>query len=206
MTWVTDLGDPAVTIAAAAILFGSLLRSSAATALSWLAAVGTCGAATAAGKLALYAYGHPVPTIWLGSPSGHAAAGVLVYGALAYAAVNAPPAGAQASPPTSFATRLAALLAIAVAGLIAASRVYLGAHSVSDVLVGLAIGGACLAWYASRSYLPAGRPRAMPWLRAGALASVAMGAAAATFGLRLPVDPLLRAIAARLVAPAFGAG
>jgi hypothetical protein len=85
----------------------------------------------------------------------------LVYGNLALIV------GAEAAPWRRFA--VAGMGGAAVIG-IALSRVALGAHSLSEVVLGLAIGGTALAFFA-RSYLEV-RPRARqigPFLAAVAL-------------------------------------
>ena len=68
-------------------------------------------------------------------PSGHAMVSTAVYGAIAIIALRRIPRPAS---------RVAIIAAVALlVGLIGVSRVYLGAHYVSDVLAGMALG---LAW------------------------------------------------------------
>jgi membrane-associated phospholipid phosphatase len=70
-------------------------------------------------------------------PSGHASGAALFYGFLAaYLVCVAPRAGLRA---------LVLAGAVAMVTLVALSRVYLGAHYLSDVLAGIAFGGAWLA-------------------------------------------------------------
>jgi membrane-associated phospholipid phosphatase len=73
-------------------------------------------------------------------PSGHAANATLIYGALAVLVFRS-----LTGPKRWIATAALALLAL----LIAASRVYVGAHWPSDALAGLALGGLLLAGLAS---------------------------------------------------------
>ena len=183
MATATGLGDAAVTIPVAAILFVSFLLASRPVALRWLCAVALCGGATAGGKLALYVHGQPIPAIWLGSPSGHAAASVLVYGALSVAVGQARP---RAIP---------VVFAVLTVLLVAVSRVYLRDHTEADVVAGMMIGGACLAWFVP------GRAAGHAWpVRAGALASIAVCLAGTAMEWRLPLDAWLRAVAAQAVA------
>jgi undecaprenyl-diphosphatase len=69
-------------------------------------------------------------------PSGHATQAVAVYGMLAALA---------AATTTSWARKVAAwTLAVVITGAVAVSRLYLGAHWLTDVLGGLALGAAWL--------------------------------------------------------------
>jgi len=81
-------------------------------------------------------------------PSGHSATAVVVYGALALIAARRGGARARAA---------AIVAAVALAGLVGITRVYLGVHFPSDVLAGWLLGGAVLAvvWR-----LAVGRPAA----------------------------------------------
>ncbi len=183
MAAASALGDPAVTITVALVLFASFLLTSRRTALQWLSAVTVCGAVTAGGKLAIYVYGHPIPTIRLTSPSGHAAASVLVYGALSIILGHARQ------------QRLPMALGALTVGLIAISRVYLRNHSNADVIVGAAIGGACLAWFTLGRMAERGPP-----VRHCALACVVISLIGMVAGWRLPIDPWLRTVAAHVTA------
>jgi undecaprenyl-diphosphatase len=77
-------------------------------------------------------------------PSGHAA-GAFCVAAFAAVALHVTP---SAGP---WRTRLLSALALLVAGLIAISRVYLGAHFPSDVLAGALI-GALIGGFAGKAY------------------------------------------------------
>ena len=75
-------------------------------------------------------------------PSGHAVASTVFYGALCVLVLQR-----VRSP----AWRVAALAgAVAMVLLVAFSRVYLGAHYLSDVLAGIAVGAACVAAFPRR--------------------------------------------------------
>ena len=176
MAEITRLGDAAVTIPIAAVLFAVLLAGARpGAAWRWSAAVAACGVVTAAGKLGLAAWGDGLAGLF--SPSGHTASGVLVYGAMALLARH----------------RVAWLLAACLAGLIAASRVYLHVHTPADVMAGLLVGAGSLACFVPGRPALAGRV-----LRAGGAACVAVCCVSLAWHWSLPIDPWLRAAAARL--------
>ena len=130
MRFLTDFGDAMVVLPIAAATLAWLVRvAGPRTAGLWCLALLACGA--------------PEPA--LESPSGHTSMSTLVYGSLALII------GAEAAPWQRFAA--AALGAAAIIG-IALSRVTLGAHSVAEVAIGLAIGAGVLALFARR-YLEA---------------------------------------------------
>lgn len=86
-------------------------------------------------------------------PSGHAANSALIYGAIAVLVLRS-----LTGPTRWIATAALALLAV----LIAASRVYVGAHWPSDALAGLALGGLLLtglAWVLAHPSHPPATPR-----------------------------------------------
>lgn len=86
-------------------------------------------------------------------PSGHAANSALIYGAIAVLVFRS-----LTGPMRWIVTAALALLAV----LIAASRVYVGAHWPSDALAGLALGGLLLtglAWVLAHSSHPPATPR-----------------------------------------------
>lgn len=70
-------------------------------------------------------------------PSGHAVASTVFYGALCVLVFRHTRSGV--------ARAAAVAIAVAMVLLVCFSRVYLGAHYLSDVLAGIAVGGACLA-------------------------------------------------------------
>jgi membrane-associated phospholipid phosphatase len=123
-------------------------------------------------------------------PSGHAGATVLVYGAVTLVCA----AATQGWPRAAIIASGGALVAA-----IAASRVYLHAHSATEVVVGLALGLLSLSWFAV-GYLRADRSR-----RAGAeraefgdwrvLATAVAVLAVLIHGNRFSVWPILKAIA-----------
>lgn len=111
-------------------------KQSSVTALSWLAAVVFCTGLTAV--LKIYFYVCP-PTPELHSPSGHTGFGTLVYGALTVIAA------AQVRGWQRLLVVATGAIFIVAIGL---SRIALNAHTVEEVLMGLAIGGVSLAFFA----------------------------------------------------------
>jgi membrane-associated phospholipid phosphatase len=89
-----------------------------------------------------------VHLLTLSFPSGHAAASTVFYGALC--------ALAFARWRSRAARAVAVALATTMVLLVTFSRVYLGAHYVSDVVAGVAVGATCLALFLA----PWGRSRA----------------------------------------------
>lgn len=140
MVTATELGSAAVAlpvIAAVALLL-ALVRSWR-TLAYWLAAVGVAQALVWTLKLTVE---RARPTaLYSGAeqfsfPSGHAASSIVLYGFLAFLLARG----------RSVRGRIALTLAAALAiGLIAFSRLYLGAHWLSDVLAGLSLGTAWVA-------------------------------------------------------------
>jgi membrane protein DedA with SNARE-associated domain len=140
MIAVTELGDAQVTLALIAAVLAWLLWSrSWRAATYWLAAVSFAAALTVAIKTGLQ-LPRPSPIYQglaqFGFPSGHATMSVVVYGFL----------GVLIGQSLSLRARLAlASSAMLLISLIAFSRLYLGAHWLSDVLGGLAFGTAWVA-------------------------------------------------------------
>ena len=140
MVAITELGDAAVLlpliVAALAWFVARRLWLSAAY---WVGAVGVAQLLAQVIKLALH---RPRPTpLYAGAeafsfPSGHAVMSAVVYGLLAWLLLR------RASP---YWQRMGGAAAMALVLLIGLSRVYLGAHWMSDVLGGLGFG---VAWVA----------------------------------------------------------
>lgn len=145
---LTDFGDLAVLLPLAlTIAVWLFYRSPRVAAPWWLVALVLCGGVTAVLKIVLFTCAL-VPE--LRSPSGHTSLSTLVYGALALIM------GTRASRGQRIALGAAAALFVLA---IAVSRVALHAHTLAEIIVGLAIGGAALvlfAWrYVSLSLAPA---------------------------------------------------
>ncbi len=158
--WITDLGTSAALGAAAAVgsaLFWTYRRSSAIIPL-WLTFLGS-QATTYLGK---YVIARPRPELQAGLealtasfPSGHTTGAAAVYGFLAYAIAREQLPGSRPQFEIVFWTTLLILL-------VGFSRIFIGAHFVSDVLAGLLVGGfwllvgfALANWLRRRDGLPA---------------------------------------------------
>lgn len=153
---VTELGDTVVVLAVTiAVLLWLSWKRCWSTAAYWLVAIAGASALNTAIKVALH---RPRPTElfypgWsaFSFPSGHSTVNLVVYGFLAFLI------GRELRP----ALRLSvAFIGLSLALLIAFSRVYLGAHWLSDVVGGLAFGTAWLAilvfFYLRKEARPAG--------------------------------------------------
>lgn len=145
MIAITELGDaqvllPVILIALAWFLVHRLWL----TAVYWLIAIGVAEVLTKVLKIALH---RPRPgSLYAGIeqfsfPSGHATMSIVVYGFLALLLSRAAPSRFRKAVVTLAVVTLAGVLI----GLIALSRLYLGAHWLSDVLGGLSFGAAWIA-------------------------------------------------------------
>jgi len=115
------------------------------------------------------------------SPSGHACLSAAVFGSLGIVAAAGRPAVARAG--------IAIFVALLV-GIIAVSRVLIGVHTWTEVLVGLAV-GVCAQTLFAWSYLRTSPPRVD--LKTFGVTLVATLLLA--FGVRLPGESLLRHVA-----------
>ncbi|HEY4251275.1 MAG TPA: phosphatase PAP2 family protein [Roseomonas sp.] len=179
MQVLTNFADQAVvlplTLVLAVALWAAGWRRGAAV---WTLAVLATLALTVALKIALYAGG---PLAGLQSPSGHTAAGTVVYGGLLVLTLARP-----------VAPMIAALPAAAIAVLFGVTRLLPGVHTPADVLVG---GGFGVAGVVLLAWLSGPRPAALPRAR---LLLAAVVVACALHGQQLHAEGLLRAIAASI--------
>lgn len=140
MIALTQLGDAAVTLpVVAAVLLWLVWKRAWRPAAYWLAAA-SFGATLTVILKAGFGLPRPLPlyegTIAFGFPSSHAAMSIVIFGFLAVLAARE----------LSLRGQLAVFSVMALlAGLIAFSRIYLGAHWLSDVLGGLSFGAAWVA-------------------------------------------------------------
>lgn len=161
---ITDLGDAALLLpASAAVLAYLLYIRSTRTASIWATTLALCVTLTVLGKLALYTCASDLYWTDLRSPSGHTSISVTFYGCCALM---------MGVDKERWTRLLLAGAGAATAMAIAASRVLLGAHTITDVIVGSAIGVFCVAWFASR-YVTAPRSP-LPW--ASAVVALALAA------------------------------
>lgn len=141
MIAITELGDTVVVIAVTIIVFLWLAWKRAwRTAVYWLAAIAGASVLNTAIKVAMHR-ARPDELLYSGwsafsFPSGHSTINMVLYGFLAFLVARELRPALRAP---------VALGAATLVFLIAFSRLYLGAHWLSDVLGGLAFGSAWLA-------------------------------------------------------------
>ncbi len=141
MVAITELGDTAVVVSVTIIMFLWLAWKRAwRTAIYWLVAIAGASALNTAIKVALHR-ARPSELLYSGwsafsFPSGHSTVDVVLYGFLAFLIAR------EFRPALRLSVALGAATLIF---LIAFSRLYLGAHWLSDVLGSLAFGSAWLA-------------------------------------------------------------
>lgn len=154
---ITDLGSP-ITIAAAALLCAALLSWRARSLIPAAVVIGALAAAWSASTMLKMVVARPRPPLGLhlvpasdpSFPSGH------VTGTATLLGIVAVTVGAAAS--RTLKAWLAALVGVAVL-LVAASRLYLGVHWLSDVIAAALLGAAVVITAdAVRAALTAGQP------------------------------------------------
>ncbi len=185
MVFVTELGDGVViALVAAAVLAWLLCRRSWRAAGYWVAAMGFGQLAATTLKLVLQRP-RPLADQYDGLsayafPSGHAAMSMVAYGFLAVLVARN-----FSSPRRWLAYALAALLISAIA----VSRLYLGAHWLSDVLGGLSLGLAWVSLLAIAYYhhsAPVPMPKGLPYVALLALALAGGWHVASQYSADLP--------------------
>lgn len=154
MLWhlITRLGEVQILLPAALLAALALIvrRDGWRTAGVWLFCLGLAILLTLASKLAFIGWGLGLPAFNFSGVSGHAMMSAALYPVLLATLV----------PSRSVAGRWLAFGAgITLALLVGVSRVYVGAHSWSEVVAGLAIGGAVTALVLIGPGLPRGLPR-----------------------------------------------
>ena len=184
LNFVTDFADPAVLLPLGAVVALHLLAARWRRGGSaWVLCVAAVLAATVLAKLAGYAASGLWGTRLLRSPSGHVAASAMIYGSL----------GALCLRPAPGRMRMGLAWAAGIAGLVGASRIGVGAHTVPEVLVGglLGMSGAwCFTALAGAAPDRVGRVR---------LALAAACIMAALHGRHLLFEPLIGHWAAEAV-------
>ena len=183
METLTNFGDSALVLPLAVVILVWLaIRIGRRAAFVWLGALLACGAVTS--LLKLYFKACSAPSLALHSPSGHTSMSTFVYGGLVLVI------GAEAQSWRRFATGTlgaGAIIAIAV------SRILLGAHSASEVVIGLIVGAIALAVFVP-AYLHDKLLRVPIW----PLAAISVIVALLIHGDQLSVEPLLGKISAYL--------
>lgn len=155
-TFFTRLGEAQILLPAMLLALGWLLLAPRAhgPALWWLFGTGVVAVVTTLSKVAFFGYEIGYAPLNFTGVSGHAMFATAVLPVLFTLA-----AGGGAAPRRR---ALAALAGYVLATLIAYSRIRVGAHSPSEALAGLALGGAASALVLYFKHLPPARPPA--WL------------------------------------------
>jgi membrane-associated phospholipid phosphatase len=144
---LTRLGEAQILLPAALLALVTMLRhpDSRSLAAWWMALLGLAAFVTTASKVAFIGWGIGWPELNFTGISGHAMFAAAVFPLLlGTLASSAPRAGRH----------LAIVVGCALAALVGASRVVVGAHSVSEVLAGLLVGGAASAASLALARLP----------------------------------------------------
>jgi membrane-associated phospholipid phosphatase len=184
--WITDFGDTAVLLPVTVVVLIVLSwRGARQAARVWLGAIVLCVFAVTVLKIVCRTCAPHLSAWSVNSPSGHTAFSVVVYGALTVMFALG------ASTP-------AKRVAIAGAGAgsivaIAATRLLLGFHTISEVAIGAAAGAVALAWFGWRYRgAPAAGATLMP------IAIGTLLAALLAHGHRLPAETFLIELVANL--------
>ncbi|CCG42677.1 phosphatase PAP2 family protein [Magnetospirillum molischianum] len=179
---ITDFGDSAVTLSLAVTVAICLaIGGEARAAVRLLLPIALCGAVAGGLKLLFGSCGGAIAGWVQASPSGHVAMSGAVYGTLALLLARPLPLSAR---------WLTAGAAATLVGLIAVSRVIVQAHSVAEVLAGLALGFLAVALYAVLNRDTPPLHLHVRWLLGGCAVVLL-----STHGLILPAEVYLRAIA-----------
>jgi membrane-associated phospholipid phosphatase len=189
---VTDLGDLGVVLPLAAVLAMVLWRfESAVAAAVFGGTLAACLGIMLLLKLAFISCGSSWQ-VGISSPSGHASASTMVYGAFGTVCAT------HLAPRFNAAIVGAVVLLVAA---IAASRVAIGAHNGVEVCIGLGVGAAALSvfvvWYRGQP-----RRRLNPTLL-GMLACVGL---AVSYGAHVPAEKLLAQLGAMIHARSGACG
>lgn len=210
LTFLTDFGDQAVIlplVSVVALVLWAQRRWRVAAA--WLLAIPAVLGTVLVLKIACYACGWLVPALGPGglalrSPSGHAASAAVAYGGLAALlaartrlasrlGLGVGPGRAAAVTPVSAvsarALTAALVTALGVAALIGTTRVQLGAHSLSEVLLAAAVGVAGAVAFARLAGPHVAERSSLP-VAAGALLVLVV-----FHGRHLPAESVIQATA-----------
>jgi hypothetical protein len=139
----TELGDPTLLLLGGfGVLFYLWCRPERQRlAQGWAVAFGLCIILTVSGKLAFYLEHDAAVGSRANSPSGHVAIAMTFYGGCAMLL------SFRRRPSVRYLATAATFLFVCV---LAASRLALGLHTLSEISVGLLIGSACLALFAGQ--------------------------------------------------------
>ncbi|MBA0286287.1 phosphatase PAP2 family protein [Stenotrophomonas maltophilia] len=147
---LSALGDSRWLLPMALVLLITLPRADARLKWRWLLAIAVTAGVTLASKLAFMGWGIGIKSVHFTGFSGHAAMSSVIY----------PVVGVLLAGPGKRARTFGRAIGVLLATAIAWSRIPLHAHSLSEVVAGLALGLSC-STLALRTASPIGRPPAM---------------------------------------------
>jgi len=188
--FITDFGDQAIVLPVVTVILISLgIQAQWRAAYSWVVTCGFALGSVGVAKALLYACGWRLPSAsasWLSvqSPSGHTVSTALIVGGIC-----ALFAGRSGWP----AFRIAGAAATIAASLIAWTRLYLGAHSLAEVSIGLLVGVLATGLFVLLAGADLRRKRS-PLMLIGVFAI-----AAALHGNRAPAEQLIRVRLAEII-------
>jgi membrane-associated phospholipid phosphatase len=183
--FVTKFGDSGFLLPASALLcFGFFATGSRRNAVAFAAAFAACVSATALTKILFMACGGHAISATIHSPSGHASLSAMFFLSLGFIATG---------ERNQIWGRILAALCITFVALIAASRVFLGAHTAAETLAGALIGLASFETFRRYSQPCAPIPPQVLLIAAGSLVLVY-----AILGASIRVEEPLERVAAWL--------
>ncbi|ELC7363747.1 phosphatase PAP2 family protein [Stenotrophomonas maltophilia] len=147
---LSTLGDSRWLLPMALVLLITLPRADVHLKWRWLLAIAVTAGVTLASKLAFMGWGIGIKSVHFTGFSGHAAMSSVVY----------PVVGVLLAGPGKRARAIGLVIGALLATAIAWSRIPLHAHSLSEVIAGLALGLSCGTW-ALHAASPIARARAM---------------------------------------------
>lgn len=145
---LSALGDSRWLLPMALVLLITLPRADVRLKWRWLLAIAVTAGVTLASKLAFMGWGIGIKSVHFTGFSGHAAMSSVVY----------PVVGVLLAGPGKRARAIGLVIGALLATAIAWSRIPLHAHSLSEVIAGLALGLSCSTW-ALYAASPVGRAR-----------------------------------------------
>ncbi len=119
----------------------------------WLLAIAVAAAVTTASKVAFIGYGWGWPAIDFTGVSGHAMFASVILPVACMALAGALAGGGRAAG----VQRVGLAVGVALSLLVGVSRAMVGAHSLSEIVVGWAVGGVAAAWVLRAAPMPSAR-------------------------------------------------
>lgn len=192
--FITDFGDQAIVLPVVTLILVSLcIQAQWRAAYSWVVTCGFALGSVGVAKALLYACGWRLPSAsasWLSvqSPSGHTVSTALIVGGTC--ALFSGRSG-------WLAFRVSGVAAAIAASLIALTRLYLGAHSMAEVSIGLLVGVLAIGLFVLLAGVDLRRKQS-PLVLIGVFAI-----AAALHGNRAPAEQLVRTRLAEIIQQAI---